>query len=81
MSKVYAAYKQAIAGDEATLLRDRLHPFDMRKEFVEQVLKSAGKQSPDFAEKMVHLYKMLRERSSTARSPLASCSLVAQSVG
>lgn len=62
MSEVYAAYKQTIAGDEAKLLRDRLHPFKVRKELVDQVLKSAGKQSADLAEKMVHLYERLRER-------------------
>jgi putative hydrolase of the HAD superfamily len=62
MREAYARYQQSIAGDEAKLLRDRLHPFEVRKELVEQVLRSAGKRNTDLAEDMVRLYELFRER-------------------
>lgn len=70
MREVYADYKQSIAGDEAKLLRDRLQPFEVRKELVEHVLRSVGEQSTDLVENMVRLYEVLRERQQRT-SPFA----------
>jgi len=62
MHQVYIDYKQEMAEDEAKQRRDRLHPFAVRKELVEQVLRLAGKADAVLAENMVHLYESLRDK-------------------
>ena len=66
MNEVYTSYKQAIAGNEAKLLRDRLHPFEVRTETVEQVLRSTGRPYAHLAEDMVRLYETLQEQHRQA---------------
>lgn len=62
MSKVYTVYKRAIAKDPILQQKDRLHPFEVRKETIEQVLKHVGKTDTALAEAMVQAYEILREQ-------------------
>jgi len=57
----YAAYKNAIKDDAEKQRRDRLDPFAVRLEMVEEALALIGKKDSRRASAMVHAYEALRE--------------------
>ena len=62
MHEVHTSYKKEIADDTKKQLRDRLHPFEVRTEMVEQVLARAGKASNALAKSIVQAYEVLSNR-------------------
>lgn len=57
----YTAYKTAIKDDEEKQRRDRLDPFAVRVEMIEEALARVGKKDSQRASIMVHAYEALRE--------------------
>ena len=57
----YTSYKTAIKDDASKQRRDRLDPFAVRLEVVEEALSHVGKKDIQWASEMVHAYDALRE--------------------
>jgi putative hydrolase of the HAD superfamily len=57
----YTTYKNAIQNDEKKQRRDRLDPFTVRLEMIEEALARVGKKDSRWASAMVHTYEALRE--------------------
>jgi len=61
MHDAYRSYKQTIADDEGLQQWDRFHPFEVRKQLVEQVLAQANVSDEALVHSMVDVYEAQRE--------------------
>lgn len=61
MHDVYHMYKQSIANDESLQQWDRFHPFEVRKQLVEQVLAHANISDEALTLSMVKVYEAQRD--------------------
>lgn len=61
MREVHTTYKHTIADDDLLQRRDRLHPFVVRTELVEQVLAQVDIVDTDLATSMVRVYETQRD--------------------
>lgn len=58
----YARHKRNIEHDSELAQRDRLEPFEVRRETVQNALLQIGVNQPAYAEEIVHIYEALREQ-------------------